>query len=276
MEYVNVSGLRVDGRRPHEVRRVRCRLGLFGWADGSTLFEQGNTKVLAVVHGPRELQRRSEGSHDAAVLHVEYSMAPFAASERRRRRVGDRRNVDAATAVRQSLACVIDAQQYPRSAIDISLYVLQADGGVLAASINAATLALIDAGIAVRDFVVGCSVVYIGKTALLDPNFVEASSGGAEMALAITPSDGKCTLCTMEARLPLEALEVRGQGGEWARAHSVMELSFHHTRRLLPAAAQQANATAQPCLPPTSRAPPPRTPFLGDARAGDGGMQGCV
>lgn len=45
VEYVNVSGLRIDGRRPKEVRRVRCRLGLFGWADGSTLFEQGNTKV---------------------------------------------------------------------------------------------------------------------------------------------------------------------------------------------------------------------------------------
>lgn len=72
MEYVNVSGLRLDGRRPKEVRRVRARLGLFSWADGSTLFEMGNTKVLAVVHGPREPARWSDKEHDAAVISVDY------------------------------------------------------------------------------------------------------------------------------------------------------------------------------------------------------------
>jgi len=167
VEYVNVSGLRVDGRRPREVRRVRSRLGLFGWADGSALFEQGNTKVLAVVHGPREPARRSDREHDEAVVNVDFSVAAFATSERKKRRPGDRRNVEAAAALRQSFEAVIERRQYPRSAIDISVHVLQSDGGALAAAINAATLALIDAGVAMRDFVVGCTVVYVGKTPLL-------------------------------------------------------------------------------------------------------------
>jgi ribonuclease PH len=178
VEYVNVSGLRLDGRRPREVRRVRARLGLFGWADGSTLFEQGNTKVLAVVHGPREPARRSDGEHDEAVINVDFSVAPFAASERKKRRPGDRRNTEAATALRQALEAVVETKLYPRSAIDVSVLVLQSDGGALAAAINAATLALVDAGVSMLDFVVGCSVVYIGKTPLLGAWALGGAAGG--------------------------------------------------------------------------------------------------
>jgi len=38
---------------------------------------------------------------------------------------------------------------------------------------------------------------------------MEASSGGAELVMAVLPRSGKVTLTTMDARMPLEALEVR-------------------------------------------------------------------
>ena len=62
---MSAAGLRTDGRRPKEIRRIRCRLGLFARVDGSAYFEQGNTKVIAVVYGPREVRssrRRSRRS----------------------------------------------------------------------------------------------------------------------------------------------------------------------------------------------------------------------
>ena len=49
------SGLRVDGRRPPELRKLQCQLGVFKQADGSALLEQGNTRVLATVYGPHEV-----------------------------------------------------------------------------------------------------------------------------------------------------------------------------------------------------------------------------
>jgi len=58
-------------------------------------------------------------------------------------------------------------RHYPNSEIEVHVQVLQSDGGALPAAINAATLALIDAGVAMRDFVVGCSVAYIQRTPLL-------------------------------------------------------------------------------------------------------------
>lgn len=164
---MNVSGLRVDGRRPNEVRRIRSQLGIFTAADGSAIVEHGNTKVIASVHGPREAKRRGDVEHNQAFINVEFGMAPFATAERRKRRAGDRKFQEASTALRQSFETVVQTKLYPRSEIDVYIQVLQWDGGAMAAAINAGTLALIDAGVAMKDFVVACSVAYIQRTALL-------------------------------------------------------------------------------------------------------------
>ena len=72
VEYVSVSGLRVDGRRAAEVRKLRCRFGLFQQVDGSAYFEQGNTKCVAVVFGPQEMAFKSKALHDRAVINCEF------------------------------------------------------------------------------------------------------------------------------------------------------------------------------------------------------------
>lgn len=213
------------------------------------------------------------------------SIAPFATAERRRRRVADRRIVEAAAALKQCFETVIEGQLYPRSAIHIHIKVLQSDGGSLAgwsplatlaesggligfscrgawtalrfprmnvaypssslvrsidvwswrhfgaarsltlvclalrpcarchltaaaAAINAGTLALIDAGVAMRDFVVGCSIAYVARTPLLDPNYLEASAGGPELTVAVLPQTNAVTLATMDARMLLDAFDV--------------------------------------------------------------------
>eukprot|EP00983_Pelagomonas_calceolata_P110587 1159689-Pelagomonas_calceolata.AAC.2 len=45
MEYVTPEGLRIDGRRPKELRRLDCSLDVLQSADGSAVFQMGNTKV---------------------------------------------------------------------------------------------------------------------------------------------------------------------------------------------------------------------------------------
>lgn len=50
------QGLRLDGRRANEIRKITCKLGVFGQSDGSAYFELGNTKVLAAVYGPHEVK----------------------------------------------------------------------------------------------------------------------------------------------------------------------------------------------------------------------------
>ncbi len=63
MDIVSEHGLRMDGRKPNELRRLNCRLGVYRQADGSAYVEQGLTKVLAAVYGPHEVRKnRSKAS----------------------------------------------------------------------------------------------------------------------------------------------------------------------------------------------------------------------
>lgn len=175
-EFISVAGLRVDGRRSEEVRRIRTRFGLFQRVDGSAYYEQGNTKVVAVVYGPRELRgaapgagataNGSDGGQPRAVVHCEFAQATFATSERKAPRAGERKRTESALALKQIFEACVQTQLYPRSQIDVFVQVLQADGGELPASINAVTLALIDAGIALDDFVVASSAGYLQQTLL--------------------------------------------------------------------------------------------------------------
>jgi ribonuclease PH len=43
----------MDGRRPGELRRIEAKMGVVSKADGSALFRQGNTQVLATIYGPK-------------------------------------------------------------------------------------------------------------------------------------------------------------------------------------------------------------------------------
>ncbi len=55
---IDERGLRTDGRRPDELRPIRIELGVLKNADGSAIFEMGNTKVIAAVYGPKEMHPR--------------------------------------------------------------------------------------------------------------------------------------------------------------------------------------------------------------------------
>ena len=69
-ELLSDHGLRLDGRKSNELRRLQCQLGVFNQADGSAYLEQGNTKVLAAVYGPHEVKgaNRAKASHDKVIL----------------------------------------------------------------------------------------------------------------------------------------------------------------------------------------------------------------
>ena len=166
MEFVNLEGLRLDGRRPKETRRMRCAMTVLPAADGSATFEAGNTKVLAAAYGPREAPLRSEALHDRCVVKVEFSQAAFSSDRRRRRSKGDRRSLELGRVITRALETAVMTELMPRSQIDVNLVVLQSDGGVRAAAMNAAVLAQSDNKCAVDVFepthalaMEGCKVV---------------------------------------------------------------------------------------------------------------------
>ncbi|KAL3184895.1 hypothetical protein MRX96_030788 [Rhipicephalus microplus] len=167
LELLSDEGYRLDGRKPFEQRKIACRLGVFTQADGSAYIEQGNAKVLAAVYGPHEPRgSRSRSFHDRVLVNCQFSMATFSTLERKRRPRGDKKSQEMTLHIQQAFEASILTQLYPRSQIDIFVEVLQSDGGTLSVCINAATLALIDAGIALKDYVCACSVGFVDVAVL--------------------------------------------------------------------------------------------------------------
>lgn len=147
------EGLRVDGRRWNELRKINCKLGGLNGADGSAVFQQGNTHVIASIYGPKEA-KRSKAKADRAVITCEYIMAPFSTQDRKAPSKRDRRSLEISLLLEKVFENVIQTKKYPRSEISICVNVLAADGGTRCASINAISMALMDAGIPTVDMVV--------------------------------------------------------------------------------------------------------------------------
>src|SRR3989338_10834565 len=87
------------------------------------------------------------------------------------------------------------------------MQVLQADGGTRCACINAATLALLDAGIPMKDFVVSCAAGFIQGSPLTDLNYIEDCAGGPDVPIALLPKQDKVTLLQMDSKLSLDQFE---------------------------------------------------------------------
>ncbi|XP_025405893.1 exosome complex component RRP41-like isoform X2 [Sipha flava] len=114
MDLLSRLGLRTDGRRSDELRRISCKMGVFNQPDGSTYLEQGNTKVLAAVNG----RTRLKAHNDCAVINCQYSMATFSRSERKRR-PRDNKSAELTVHLKQAMTTAIKTDLYPKSQIDI-------------------------------------------------------------------------------------------------------------------------------------------------------------
>lgn len=87
------------------------------------------------------------------------------------------------------------------------MQVLQADGGEYCACVNAATLALVDAGIPLRDYVCACTASLVDDRALLDVSSLEGSTGGPELTVAVLPQSGEIVLLEMTRRFHVDHLD---------------------------------------------------------------------
>eukprot|EP00271_Cylindrocystis_brebissonii_P011156 TRINITY_DN2799_c0_g1_i1.p1 TRINITY_DN2799_c0_g1~~TRINITY_DN2799_c0_g1_i1.p1 ORF type:complete len:246 (+),score=54.49 TRINITY_DN2799_c0_g1_i1:431-1168(+) len=237
MEFVSPEGLRLDGRKPLEMRHMRFEIGTLKGPDGSAYVEMGNTKVAAVVYGPHEVKNRRDALLDTALVRCEYSMAAFSTGgERRRRGKGDRRSQEISLVIKQTLEAAILGHLMPRTQIDVFVQVLQADGGTRSACINAASLALAHAGIPLRDLVTSCAAGFLDGTVLLDLNYLEDSGGGPDVTIALLPTEKKISLLQMDARLQADLFErvlEEGMKGCQKVADLMREELARHTQDLV-------------------------------------------
>jgi len=203
---IDDNGLRIDGRLPNQLRPIKMEVGVLERADGSAYIEWGGNKIVAAVYGPREAYPKHVQEAEKAIVRARYSMAPFSVDERKRPGP-DRRAVELSKVISEALESVIFVEKYPRTSIDVYIEVLQADAGTRVAGITVASLALADAGIPMRDLIVGCAAGKIDGVVVLDLNKEEDNFGEADVPMAILPRTKEIALLQMDGDMSYDELK---------------------------------------------------------------------
>lgn len=210
-----VDGVRTDGRKWNELRPLKIESGVLPNADGSAYIEQGRNRIIVGVYGPREMHPKHLAKPHRAVLRCRYHMAPFSVDPRRSPGPS-RRDREISMVIGNALEPALFLERYPRAVIDVFAEILQADGGTRGACITAASVALVDAGIPMKDFVVACASGKVDGEIVLDLDDIEDKEGEADLPVAYMPKLEKVTLLQMDGMLSPEefdkALELALEG----------------------------------------------------------------
>jgi exosome complex component RRP41 len=196
-----IDGKRTDGRGTEDLRDVRVEVGVIAEADGSSYVEWGGNKILCGVYGPRECIPRHAASPYHALVKCRYMMSPFASLEEHGRMGPSRRSTELSKVIREVFENLILAEKFPNTQINVYIDVLQANGGTRTASITAAAVALVNAGIPMKDMVASVAVGKAGGVLILDLNKFEDNFGQSDMPIAISHRDKKILLLQMDGLL---------------------------------------------------------------------------
>jgi len=197
---ISDQGIRADGRRVDELRPIKIEVGILKNADGSAFIQFGKNKIMAAVYGPKEVHPKHSALPDRSVLRCRYHMSPFS-TEERKNPAPSRREIEISKVTREALEPALILEDYPRTAIDVFVEVLQSDGGSRCAGISAASVALADAGINMRDLVSACAAGKVAGQIVLDVDDTEDKEGQADLPIAIMSTSNQVTLLQLDGQL---------------------------------------------------------------------------
>jgi exosome complex component RRP41 len=182
------------------------KAGVLKNADGSAYIEFGENKILAGVFGPRDVHPKHLANTDRGILRCRYHMQPYSVGERKNP-APSRREIEISKVIKEALEPAVMLENFPRTVVDVFIEILQADGGSRCAALDAAAVALADAGIPMRDMVSACAAGKVADTIVLDINNEEDQEGQADMPVALMPNLGKITLIQLDGVLTPQEYE---------------------------------------------------------------------
>ena len=200
---------RPDGRKVDETRPIKVKVGVVPNADGSAMFSFGDTIAIAAVYGPRKMHPQHAQDPEKGVLRCEYNMISFSVNDRIRPGL-NRRSIEISKITEWALEPILMLDKYPNAVIDVFIDVIQANASTRCAGINAAAIALAQAGIAMKSLVSSVSIGKLDKQLVVDLNKLEEDweegEGPTDIPVTMTP-DGKITHMQLDGKIGKEQLK---------------------------------------------------------------------
>ena len=156
------KGKRVDGRSYADLRPISCEVGVLPRAHGSAIFQRGETQALALATlAPIEEAQMIDaygGGEQSKRFILHYNFPPFSVGETGRTGGPGRREIGHGALAERSLEPVVPNEHEFRYAIRISSEIMESNGSTSMASVCGGMLALMDAGVPMKDMVAGISI----------------------------------------------------------------------------------------------------------------------
>ncbi|KNC86331.1 hypothetical protein SARC_01525 [Sphaeroforma arctica JP610] len=188
---------RAEGRGLKQLRPVFTKVGTTPLANGSAYGEMGNTKCVAVVHGPREY--KGDYSEDA-VLNCEFRYDSVSQPTLRANDKSAQEN-EYSIMLANALSNCIQREAYPKSVIDIVVTILDDDGGAFAVALTTASLALAHAGLQMYDLAASVSVAVVGQCVITDPTDEELAQSNGHVTVGYLPQLNEICSIVQEGQL---------------------------------------------------------------------------
>jgi len=155
------DNIRVDGRRPEDIRKIHCEAGILPRTHGSALFVRGETQCLAVVtlgtaEDEQKINALEGDSTKTFMLH--YNFPPFSVGEVKPLRSPGRREIGHGMLAERALKAVIPTKSEFPYTIRIVSDILESNGSSSMATVCGGSLALMDAGVPVKSHVAGIAM----------------------------------------------------------------------------------------------------------------------
>jgi len=200
---------RPDGRKVDELRPIKAKVGVVPNADGSAMFQSGDTIAIAAVYGPKKMHPQHSQNPEKGTLRCTYNMNSFSVTERIRPGP-NKRAMEISKITEWALEPVLMLDKFPSQVVDVHINIIQADAGTRCAGINAAAMALAHAGIPMRDMVSSISVGKLDKTIVVDLNKAEEDweegEGPTDIPVSLTHS-GEITHLQLDGKISGKQLD---------------------------------------------------------------------
>ncbi|MEK6816674.1 MAG: exosome complex exonuclease Rrp41, partial [Nanoarchaeota archaeon] len=122
---------------------------------------------------------------------------------------GSRRSKEISLVTQKALLPVLNLEDYPNSVVDVFIELPQTEAGSRCAGICAASMALADAGLDMKDLVSAVSFGKVDDKLVVDLDYSEESypdAGVADIPIAMLPNSGKISLLQMDGEVTKEEL----------------------------------------------------------------------
>jgi polyribonucleotide nucleotidyltransferase len=214
--------VRPDGRKPDEVRAIWCKVHYVPRVHGSGIFTRGQTQVFtAATLGSTSDAQRLDGIvelEDKRYMHF-YNFPPYSVGETRPMRGPGRREIGHGHLAERALLPVLPPKDKFPYTLRLISEVLESNGSSSMASVCGSTLALMDAGVPIREHVAGVAMGLILKGSkyaiLTDIQGLEDALG--EMDFKVAGTKKGITAIQMDIKVQGVTIEIMREAMEQAR-----------------------------------------------------------